>query len=60
MMPDICFLVLAYILHIRQNFGTHVITYRDFMVIVEPCTHVEKVFGKRIPLNTCIVCNMKK
>ena len=38
MIPDVCFLVFAYIRHVRQNFcHKYVITYGDFMVIIEPC-----------------------
>ena len=37
MMPDICFLVFAQLHIASQNFGTHVITYGDFMVIVKLC-----------------------
>ena len=37
-MPGICFLVFPNVRHVRQNFDTCVITYGDFMVIVEPWT----------------------
>ena len=37
MMLAICFLVFAPVRHVCQNFGTHVIMYSDFIVIVEFC-----------------------
>ena len=55
MMPDIFFLVFVHARHVHQNFGTHIITFNDFMVIVESCLHFSYYIND---LPDDVICNI--